>query len=199
MTVKLASALPKDSHNGIQAVEKKLETSHRTGEKTWVVGVLVTKGVNYEEGVHPKVQFVGIESAGVLSDEAEGLYRRLYEARTSGEMLDIPEGEDEGVEDAVVLELEQGDGYEFEIRDLPAGRFGLYLFTASGAEVRKRGNLLRSELGEVLPGRYQYVNLPGTLMSLADVLISEWESNMPSAEDVVDAEVDDEDADGNDE
>ncbi|MBB2957303.1 hypothetical protein [Pseudoclavibacter helvolus] len=194
--VKFASALPKDDKNGLTSISSKLVQGLQDKTVFPVIGLLVTQEVNIDEDLEkePKARFLQVEP---VSDEYKDVVLQVLGelvaertgARTGQPPLDVPEAEPE----ALTLELEEGGGYEYEIRDQPAGRLSLRLFTRSGIEAGMRGNLLRAEIGEVDPGRYQYRELPQTLWTIANVLLSEWEQN-EAAGDVVDAEiVDDED------
>lgn len=198
--VKLASTLPKGDANGLDSIIGTLVAGLHAGTVVPIIGLLVTTEVTENENFErePRVRFTKLEPVTedyeeIVRDVLSALVAERTGAADGQTTLDLPTDEPTR---HVVLALEEGGGYEYEVKDLPEGRFSLTLFTRSGVEAGSRGNLLRSELGEVLVGRFQYHQLLRSLWDLADVLLDEWEKNSP-ADDVVDAEiVDDEDGPG---
>ncbi len=202
--VNIAGSLPKGDANGLDAHSRVLAEALVSGKKFFVVGVVKTHSVKTGEDLAPvpTVQFTKVELVE-LDSELETLAADLLVAaqdqRRGGagqQTFDMPDPEEEEPE---VLALAEGSGYHFIVRDLPAGRFGLYLCTQHVEDVKKRGNLLRSELGEVAPGDYQLHELTQSLQPIAEVLIQEWETNTGTSvladEEVIDAEVLEDDTD----
>ena len=192
--VKMASTLPKGDANGLESVVGQFVKGLHEGTVVPVIGLMVTTEVTENENFErePKVRFTKLEP---VTENYEEIVRDVLSAlvaertgRASGQTtLDLPTEEPEP--ERVVLALEEGGGYTYEVRDEPAGRFSLLMFTRSGVEAGSRSNLLRSELGEVEPkAGMQRHELPQSLWKLADVLLSEWEHN-DAADDVVDAEI----------
>ncbi|WP_449282221.1 hypothetical protein [Leucobacter sp.] len=198
--VHVAGSLPTGEANGLEAHSLALAKALSNGRKHFIVGVVETDSVKTKKkdlSPDPTIAFTRVELVpfeGDLEEAAADLLQALGDARRGGagqQSFDL-KGEQKR-EEPEIAALESGPGYYFQVRDLPAGRFGLYLCTQHVEGVGKRGNLMRSELGEVAPGEYQLHELPESLRELAAVLIEEWETNTGSSvlvdEDVVDAEV----------
>lgn len=205
----IAGSLPKGEANGFEAHSRLLSEALVKGQKFFAVGVVKTHSVKTGDDLVPvpTVAFTRVELVPLDATDLETVAADLLQAATdlrrggAGQQAFNLRSDDGAEEDAEpeVLELDAGPGYYFVIRDLPAGRFGIYLHTQHIETGRKRGNLLRSELGEVAPGEYQLYELPKALQPIAEVLVEEWESNAGTAvvDDVVDAEVvDDEESAG---
>lgn len=202
--VHVAGNLPKGEANGLEAYSRTLAEALVSAKKFFVVGVVETASVKTKRDdlmPDPTVGFTRvelIEFESELEAPAAGLLEAAADARRGGagqQKFDFDKPGDADPEEPRTLEVESGPGYYFQVRDLPAGRFGLYLCTRYVEGIAKRGNLLRSELGEVAPGDYQEYELPAALQELGRVLIEEWETDTGAStvdEDVVDADVVDE-------
>ena len=204
--VHVAGNLPKGDANGLDAHSRALAEALVSGKRYFVIGVVETASIKTKKDdlmpdptvAFTRVEMIEFESA--LEAPAAGLIEAASDARRGGggqqkfDFGDAPGGAADDAEPET-LEVESGPGYYFQVRDLPAGRFDLYLCTRYVEGVRKRGNLLRSELGEIAPGDYQEHELPAALQNLGRVLIDEWETDSGSSQvddDVVDADVVDE-------
>lgn len=208
--VHIAGSLPKGEANGLEAHSRHLAEALVKGQKHFVIGVVKTKSVKTGDDLvpDPTVMFTRVEMIDLdsdLEDLAADLLTAAADARRVGggqQTFDMPKQEAEP-EEPETLALDAGAGYYFQVRDLPAGRFGLYLCTHHVEGVKKRGNLLRSEMGEVAPGDYQLHELPSSLSQLGALLVQEWETNTGTSvlnddDGVIDAEVVDEEAEGGD-
>lgn len=111
MTVKLASALPKDSKNGLDPIAIDLADRYYTGERTTAIVVLASIADNRKGGERtPEVQVLRIEPVtGDLETTALDLLQDAAEQRL-GHKPDTLNLNDPGDEfaDVAPLELEQG-------------------------------------------------------------------------------------------
>lgn len=127
MTVKLASALPKDDKNGLAAIAGDLANRYYQGGRTTAIVVLESLGVNHEDGDQiPKVGVLRIEPvSGTFEDDALDLLQTATEQRLGKkpDTLNLS-GDDEfaDVEPAPVLEIEAGieDAEIVDDSDAPA-------------------------------------------------------------------------------
>lgn len=128
MTVKLASALPKDDKNGLASIATELASRYYQGGNTTAIVVLGSLGVNHEDGAQiPKVGILRIEPlSDDLETEALDLLQQATEARIGRrpDTLDLSDQDDEfadvdsvaplaiegGIEDAEVIDDEDEDG-----------------------------------------------------------------------------------------
>lgn len=200
--VHIAGTLPKGEANGLEAHSLRLAQELTTQKRFFVIGVVQTDSVKTKAKdlfPEPTIAFVRAELIPLdetdLETMAADLLQAASELRRGGEGQQTFNLKDDEPKESETLELENGPGYWFEVRDLPAGRFGLYLHTQYIETGKLRGNLLRSKHGEVAPGEYQLHELPPSLRSIGELLIEEWDTNTGTSvvDDVVDAEVVDED------
>lgn len=206
--VSFAGSLPKGDANGLEAHSRALVEALPTGAKFFVVGVLHTHAVKTGSDLVPvptaafsQVELIGLNSG--LEEPAAKLLRAAQSERVGGpgqQEFDLAADSAPGEPDVGPLELSEGPGYFFQVVDSAPGRFDLLLCTQHISGVRVRRGLQREEFGELPPGEYQLFELElsdaasSSLRGLGEVLIEEWESNTGTA--VVDAEVVDEDEDG---
>lgn len=111
MTVKLASALPKDDKNGLAPIARELATRYYEGGRTTAIIVLESLGVNHEDGDQiPKIGILRVEPVeGDLEAEALDLLQAATEQRLGKkpDTLDLTDPGDEFA-DVTPLELEAG-------------------------------------------------------------------------------------------
>lgn len=107
MTVKLASALPKDDKNGLAAIAGDLAERYYSGARTTAIVVLASIGDNREGGERiPKVGVLRIEPIdGDLETDALDLLQAATEQRL-GKKPDTLDLSDPGEEFADVAPLE---------------------------------------------------------------------------------------------
>jgi len=203
MTVHLAGSLPADDLNGLANAEQKLIDGYLDHRRHVVIGVVRVSGTKRTEKDgfkdNPIVSFDHIEAIPEeLQREALNLLGRTFAARTGRTTLDFPE-DDEEPQPALPLELEASDGvYRFEVIDEPKAKFTLRVLAPSGAVAIERHALPRRLYGEIEPGTYLQAELGNEdLIGLAGDLVRDYESGFTTA-DLVDAEVVDEDAEGED-
>lgn len=199
--VNIAGTVPKGDANGLDAHIQQLAKGHGT-KKYFAVGVVettkITIGKDYDQV--PTIGFTRIELIADgdtdLESRAADLLQAAGDRRRSGagqQAFNLKgDAEPEAPE---TLELDAGAGYYFRVVDSAPGRFDVLLCTQHVAGVNQRCGLLREEWSEIPPGDYQRHELDEAFQSLADVLVEEWETNHGAAQvdDVVDAEVIDED------
>jgi len=196
--VKLASSLPKEyDDNGIESNGRHLLGIYPSQKYMPVVGLVRTKEITQNENFDrvPKIEFVVIELAvdEEHDEAARELLKQLHDARVQHvkQPLDLPDADEPPVL-AQPLELEASAGeYSVRLIDQAGGKFSVELRAPSGALVLTRSALPRADYGELLPGDYQVAQLGGPIGELATLLVQEFEQGF--TEDVVDAEVVDED------
>lgn len=192
MTVHMAGNLPKDELNGLASVERRLIEGHLRGDKHLVIGVVKVSGTKAleTEGFKPNpiVTFDHIEAIpDELHDAALDLLHGVLGKRTGATHLDFP---DQEPEPPAPLELEASDGvYRFEVVDEPKAKFTLRVLAPSGAVAIERHALPRKIYGDVEPGEYLQAELGNNdLIELAGDLVRDYEQGF-SSDDLVDAEV----------
>jgi len=193
--VNIAGTLPKS--NGLVSYASQLAKALASGQKHFVVGVVVTESVKTKTDLDPvpTVKFTRIELVPLghdLESPAADLMLALEALRNGGEgqqQFDMS-APGEPVE-VGPLELESGEGMFFRVVDVEPGVFELRLCSPYLEGLRTR-RMLRSEWGEVPPGDYQAAQFDPELAAFADRLLVDWNTNAGEAE-VVDAEVIDDD------
>lgn len=114
MTVKLASALPKDDKNGLASIAADIAARYYSRERTTAIVVLGSLGVNHEDGDQiPKVGIVRVEPIeGDLETAALDLLQQATEARLGKkpDTLDLSDPADEFTDVEVADPRELGAG-----------------------------------------------------------------------------------------
>lgn len=205
--VKLASTLPKEyDDNGIESNGRHLLAIYPKQEYLPVLALVRTKEITQNENFEriPKIEIVAIELAVDADDQDDvrALLQRMHDSRVQHikQPLDLPDP-DATPEVAAALELEASTGqYSLTVIDQPAGKFAVELRAPSGAIALTRSALPTVEYDSPFPGTYQVGQLGGSLGELATLLVQEYEQGFTtdSADDVVDAELVDEQTDPDD-
>ena len=200
--MKIASALPKGDANGLGHYSSELVKALAKGGKFLVVGVVTTASVQTKEDLDPvpTVRLVRVEmipDGDKLEKIAAQMLSDLRALRTTGAGQQQFDLRDEAEAEVGPREIESGAGIHFKVVDVEPGVFELWLCSryVDGLLVRR---LPRGVWGEVPPGEYQASQFDEGLRSLAEALVRDWESNAGASttNDVVDAEIVDEDAEG---
>lgn len=108
MTVKLASALPKDDKNGLAAIAPALVDRYRSQEHTVAIVVLKTAKITQDEDYQliPEVKVLRIEPvSGDLEDDARDLLQSATEQRLGKKPDTLDLSGEEGDEFADVAEV----------------------------------------------------------------------------------------------
>lgn len=199
--VKLAPALPKEyDDNGLESNTRHLLEVYPSQKYLPIVALVRTKEITQNEHFErvPKIELVHVEIAiDELDQEAvRDLIQQLHDARVQHikQPLDLPDTDEPPVL-AQPLELTASSGeYSVRLIDQDGGKFSIELRAPSGALVLTRSALPREDYGELVPGDYPVAQLGGEMGALATLLVQEFEQGFTS-NDVVDAEVLDEDDD----
>lgn len=197
--VKLAPALPKEfDDNGLESNTRHLLGVYTSQKYLPIVALVRTKEITQNEHFErvPKIELVHVEIAIDDFDQeaVRDLIKQLHDARVQHikQPLDLPDTEEPPVL-AQPLELTASSGdYSLRLIDQEGGKFSIELRAPSGALVLTRSALPREDYGELVPGDYPVAQLGGEIGELATLLVQEFEQGFTS-EDVVDAEVLDED------
>lgn len=199
--VKLAPALPKEyDDNGLESNTRHLLGVYTSQKYLPIVALVRTKEITQNEHFErvPKIELVHVEIAidDVDQDAVRELIKQLHDVRVQHikQPLDLPDTDEPPVL-AQPLELTVASGeYSVRLIDQDAGKFSIELRAPSGAHVLTRSALPREDYGELVPGDYAVAQLDGAIGELATLLVQEFEQGFTS-DDVVDAEVLDEDED----
>lgn len=199
--VKLAPALPKEyDDNGLESNTRHLLDVYPSQKYLPIVALVRTKEITQNEHFErvPKIELVHVEIAtDDLDQEAvRDLIQQLHDARVQHikQPLDLPDTDEPPVL-AQPLELTASTGeYSVRLIDQDGGKFSIELRAPSGALALTRSALPREDYGELVPGDYPVAQLGGEIGELATLLVQEFEQGFTS-DDVVDAEVLDEDDD----
>lgn len=191
MTVSLAGSLPKDDLNGLAAAERRLMKERHDGNRYLFVGVLETTGAKEKAPdwkLEPTVSLTHVELVlGDLSDEVARILVRLYQERTGRVGLDFPGAESEPETLAITSEA----GAKFRVSQDDEGVFSIELMNAHGDVIGSRGSLRGDEFADLdfAVGAFAFEQLPIVLQSYARTLLAEWGVDADEPDDVVDAEV----------
>lgn len=183
---KLKAKLPEGDANGLKgdAWRKTLVESPRRPRVAIVVFDVDSINKTLDDNLEvPSVRLQAIEP---ITDEFEEkrLIKQLQNsqgARAGSTPLDMPDDEKDP----------EYPAYGFELRALPAGRVGLYMF-ADGIEVGKQGGLKGAEFIPPTGAIWSFAEVPVTLRSIAEDLIRSWEGTP------AEVESDDDGSDGDD-
>lgn len=113
MTVKLASALPKDDKNGLARISSDLVRKHKTQEHTTAIVVLKTAKITNDEEFEltPEVRVLRIEPVdGDLETSAIDLLQEAFERRVGKrpDTLNLSEDPDTEFADVAPVAIEAG-------------------------------------------------------------------------------------------
>lgn len=174
---KLKAKLPDGDANGLKGDSWRKKLIEEPLRPRVAIVIFDAPTGSFDRETNIQVPAVRLQAFEPFTDEFEE--RRLIKLlqneqakRTGATPLDIPD--EQAPRDLGPLALAAPARFSFEIRSLPAGNFGLYLISATGAELGKRGGLKNVNYPEVVQGTWRLEDLPDELQRIGEVLIDEW-------------------------